>query len=421
MSRQDGDRGVFGRRGAALLGLAGGALAVTLFFFVFGEEPEGVESHGADAFSRSALGYRALAAFLEEAGATVLVSRFAPQASLGPAAGLVLLEPEAAVPGPDPELRRRLEGAERRGAPVVLVLPKWRARPDPDAPGWVSGVEPMPAWLAARVLEDALGAEGLDEPVRRFLEAGPWRGPLAEGGLAPALDRPQLLAPGLENLVPLLATERGVLVARHRERPLTVVADPDLLNTHGLGRGDNAVVAHRLFVVRPVPYAPSADRPPPPPSAWVVDETLHGFERAPSLWRELLELPLGLFTLQAFLLGVLAVWAAVRRFGRPLPPPPRLATGTATLVDNTARLLTFGGHHGDAVERYLRLVAEQAGEVFGVPAHLGRRARIARLAEIGRARGAREDFEEIARRVVGLGERGSDPRRARNLARRRAS
>lgn len=414
MSRQGAGDGIFGRRAAVLLAVAGFAFAISLFFLVFGEEPEEVESPGADAFSRSALGYRALAAFLDEAGTTVLVSRYAPVESLGPGAGLVLLEPEAVVPGPDPELRRRLEGAERRGAPVVVVLPKWRSRSDPEKRAWVSAVEPMPDWVVSRVLEDALGAELDDDAVGRFLDTGPWRGPLAEG-IVPALDRPQLLAPGLDGLEPLLWSDRGVLVARHRERLLTVVADPDLLNTHGLGRGDNAAVAHRLFVGGPgLPVDP-------PPPAWVIDETLHGFERAPSLWRELLELPLGLFTLQAFLLGLLAAWAAVRRFGRPLPPPPRLAAGTATLVDNTAGLLSFGGHHGNAVKRYLQLVAEQAAEVFGVPAHLGRRERIVRLAEIGRTRGAREDLEEIARRVAGLGERGADPHRALNLARRLAA
>ncbi|MGD2115181.1 MAG: hypothetical protein PVG07_09010, partial [Acidobacteriota bacterium] len=74
----------FARRALLAVILAAVALGVTLFFYVFGEAPSEVASAGADTFSRSALGYHALTAFLERSGARVRVSRFEPLRAVGP-------------------------------------------------------------------------------------------------------------------------------------------------------------------------------------------------------------------------------------------------------------------------------------------------------------------------------------------------
>jgi len=392
----------FGRRALWWIASAAVCFAVTLFFYVFGEAPAEVSSPGADTFSRSALGYQALVTFLGEAGGAVRVSRFGTAGLVGPEAGLLLLEPPTGIGRLD-EVLSLVSGAVENGAPVVVVLPEWSWTVDPDDRSRVGSVEPIAARRLSRLLGVLLAApsrnlaedEGQWTPIRPRGSAAesPLTGPLAEG-LHPVLVRPQVLPRDLPWFEPLLETAVGPVIVTDPKRRLTIVSDPDLLNTHGLGLGDNAELARRLFLGS----WDDAGRP----SAWVVDETLHGFERVPSITRELLELPLVFFTLQAALLAGLAVWSAARRFGKALPAPPRLAAGTHTLIDNTARLLAFGGHHAEAVERYLDAALADGVAAFGVPTSLGRRARVARLAEVAAARGATEDLEDIARRVAAL-------------------
>jgi len=413
--------GLFGKRALWWIAAAALSFAVTLFFYVFGEAPAEVSSPGANTFSRSALGYDALVTFLGEAGGTVRVSRFATASRLGPSAGLLLLEPPTDDDSMD-AVRTLVSGAIKRRAPIVVVLPKWSWQGDPDDPSRVRSVEPLAAHRIGRLISVLMAAPSVDAAKK----AGRWAplrpqgsaahsdftGPLADG-LAPELARPQVLVDRLPTFEPLAATSAGSLVVVDPSRRLTLVADPDLLNTYGLGRGDNAALARRLFLGG---EAPLAD-----PAVWVVDETLHGFERVPSVTREMLELPLVFFTLQAALLAVLAAWSAARRFGKALPAPPRLAAGAWTLIDNTARLLAFGGHHADAVERYLDAMVADVAEAFGVPGRLSRRARVARLVEVSAARGVTEDLEDIVRRVAAL--RSGAPAqavaaRAFNLARR---
>jgi len=400
------------RRGALLVTAAAVALGATLFFSVFGAGEGPARSAGADSFSRSALGYHALAAFLEQAGATVVATRYRPLDSVGPQAGLMLLEPPT-----DPDLaeqvRQLVEGALDRGAPVLVVLPERSWQVDAWEPSRVARVDPLTvgrlAGLVAAVTgvagegavdgEDASDAHTTPRRSVRGLARQHWEGPLAEGARVELVESQTLPLEEI-GMEPELFGDLGGVVLRDPERRLTLVTDPDLLNNHGIGRGDNALVARRLFL------DPTAGGP--APAVWVIDETLHGFERAPSVARELLAFPLSLFSLQVALLAIVAVWSAVRRFGSPVPLPPRIPGGTATLVENTARLLDMGGHHAVTLHGYLEAVVDRAGEALGVRVGEGRRDRITRLSAAARQRGVGEDLEDIARRVAGLGRRLGD-------------
>lgn len=384
----------FGRRAVWIVVAAATAFGVTLFFSVFGGEPVEVVSVGGDTFSRSAVGYHALGAFLEEAGVEVRISRYRTLETVGPGTGLLLLEP----PVGEHEAERvagLVAGAAARGVPTVVVLPKWRPLADSDDRSRAAKVLPLETeWvegLLAALFEEA-GSEAAGLLERSELESAALdgAGPLASD-LTLELVHPQVLTGELPNVEALATTSAGAVVVHDPARRLTVVSDPDLLNTHGLGRGDNALLAHRLLVGREGS-----------PATWVVDETLHGYEVVPSMVRELLELPLALFTLQTLLLALLATWAAARRFGRPLEPPPRLEGGSRTLIDNTARLLAVGGDHAEALDRYLDLVVDDGGAAYGAPAGLGRPERVAHLAAAAKRRGVTHDLNEIARRTLGL-------------------
>ncbi len=109
---------------------------------------------------------------------------------------------------------------------------------------------------------------------------------------------------------------------------LYVLADPEALGNAGLHRGRNA-----YFLLAVLDHIRTDD------GGIVFDETLHGHEVVPSLWRELLSFPLVLVSLHVLLLLAVVVWAAMNRFGAPRSVPPALEPGTHFLVENTARLL----------------------------------------------------------------------------------
>jgi hypothetical protein len=398
--------GPFRRRTVLVLALlGGGALAATLLFAVFGPKPSGGDAV-ATAVRRSAVGYQALVQLIAaevpvEAGRGLYPSRLSPQRPL-----LVL--------DPSPQQVEQLPGtlalAAAEGVPVVLVLPKWAADLDPVRTGWVANVSLKAAVLARTVARTAVesglgveeeaatdetGEEGADDDtdagtstrveVVRPAATGAltWESPLLSrtaAGTAPPrpdLPQPQLLTDSGDALVPLLSFEKGILIAKVADADVYLVSDPDLVNVAGLGRGDNAVVAHRLFVDLLAP------------DAWVVREGSFGaLPPESSVWAALFRPPLEVVTLHVAVLALLALWLATARFGRPLEAPPRVPPGKRTLVDNTARLLETAGDPGDALERYLRLTTEAAAERLGLPPGLSVDERRRRLHRIARSRGA---------------------------------
>ncbi|MEL6907612.1 MAG: hypothetical protein AAFP22_19550, partial [Planctomycetota bacterium] len=250
-------------------------MALTLFFSLTAEPPAPMTALPS-AYSRSALGYEALAESLDDLGQTVLVSRWRSGRRARPSVPVRVLEP---VEEHLEEVDNVLIDAARRGAPAVLGLPKWRGTP--DLRGWVTEVALVShdEALAPLVLVQGGGAE----LVTPETPTG-WSSTL--GVPAPELPhQPQLLAPGV--VEPLVWCDQGVLVGTLESpwgAPVVVVSDPDLWSTHGLGRGDNAVIVEALLG-RELGS-----------TGVVFDETIHGFERAPSLWTELTTFPLSLFT-----------------------------------------------------------------------------------------------------------------------------
>jgi hypothetical protein len=100
----------------------------------------------------------------------------------------------------------------------------------------------------------------------------------------------------------------------------------------------------------------------------VVDETLHGYERAPSMWREAFSPPL-VFSIGHVALALLVVvWGAGARFGAPQAPPPPFEPGTHGLLRTTAELLRAGGHVREALPRYLAAVVEHVKAALHAPA-----------------------------------------------------
>lgn len=392
------DEAIFSRRVALGLAWTGGlTLAVTLLYMIFADPGAEIDVLGANSFSRSALGYRALTEALGQE-VPVVVSRLASEHKATPTAPLLLLEPPAHRDGLA-RLARTIDSVRERQVPAVVVLPKWRGSREPIGfagapPGWITKVEPLPVDEPRKVLATLFGeAEATAEVHRDVSAADPE---------AAELPYPQLIRSS--RLETVLAYGGDALVARLPDAEIYVIADPDLLNTAGLGRGDNARLVHELLIGRLAP------------EALVVDEVLHGFGQSQTLWRALLEFPLICVTLHLAALLAAVLWATTSRFGRPLRPPPRLPPGKLTLLDNTARLLTLAERSRHAVERYLELTVRQAARRASLPPGLSFRQRLDRLSELGRRRGLEEDLGHLAWCVDRLPLEGVEPARALKLA-----
>ena len=393
--------GGFSRRALGwIIGSVAVSLAVTLLLTIRAETLDR-RPPTANSFSYSALGHNAVVDFLRKMGLGVVPNRSMSGGDAGPRRPLVLAEPNPYGAGWDPEHLKELAGrAKNRKAPLVLVLPKWHAgAPRKDKPEWLTSVRPLPE-------EDVLAAAAaLDDPDLQKLSLGrqrnargctaAWRSGDSPAQLKVAVQWVQLLdLQPASKLQPLVSCSGGTLIA-HRPATATspwilLIADPDLLNNQGLGRGENALLIYQLFERRL--EATGA----------VFDETIHGLTRTPGLLAEATSFPLVLAVLQGLVLLGVVVWAGVGRFGKPLPVSLGLAAGKEILIDNTAKLLANGGHAADGVVRYFRQVTRAVAAHYFLPPDLPDGERIAKLQRITDARGVRMRLAELEQTLLHL-------------------
>jgi len=313
-----------------LVAVAASSLALAVAMAIF-QPNVAVESVGPSSFSHSALGHSAFTELLRARSIPVMVSRYASAERAGTRGLLLLAEPAV---GGDEARERRLRSMVGSSRHVLLVLPKWRGVPDQGHPGWISGVQRLPLNAA----DTTLSAAGVAATVVAPATLGPCDVPSRL-----ALVQPQLLKIHGDTVRPLISCGEGVLLAEVARdgRQLLVLADPDVIENHGLGVADHAALA-----------LDAVERVRPAGQTVVVDETLHGHERVPSLWRELFTFPLALAVLQGALALAALIWSGLGRFGAPLPAPPPFASGKTVLIDNTAALMRSAGHSAYALGRY---------------------------------------------------------------------
>lgn len=403
-----------------------GGLLVTLYFMVFGVETSTLDSAGADSFSRSALGHHALVAFLQASGTPVLRSRGGSADKTREKVPLLVLEPAAT--GTLEQFQSMIKSAKHDGVSALVALPKWHGEEREDHAGWLAKVTLLPArqpgWVLAKLLdvledsapttpnsktsdgktpdgktpdgetedgreddrhEDATprsDAPSYERWIKRPGHAVTWPAPWGD---AIDLAQPQLIAEGL--LEPVLATGEGVLAGWLPQSHVLIISDPDLLNNAGLAKGRNAALVEHLLI-----ETLGAE-------GFVLDEVLHG--HGENIHRALLRFPFICLTLHALWLALLVAWrAAMGRFGRPLPLPPRVPPGKQTLIDNTAQLLATGRRGRGALMRYLEAMLRRASRRAGLVPAATCRQQAATLGRLARARGARRDIVALAARCL---------------------
>ena len=337
-----------------------------------------VRSAGANTFSYSAIGHRAFVEILERVEMPVLVSRYDSAGKAGSSSLLVIAEPKPPT-ATATELKRLLSARN-----VLLVLPKWDGAVRGLVPDWLAGAELMPADEAQQMLTAVLGAGSVLRPEGGLtLDTGPFP--------SPTLAAPQLFqAPGID---PVIGGPQGILLGRLDRgwSTIWVLSDPDILSNHGIGQGDNALLAVRMI-----------DHVRPQGGAIVIDETIHGFEAEPQLTRAIFETPLAITAVIAVVTLAVLLWAATARFGAPLPTTRPIAPGKAGLIDNTASLLEFGGHGVAILNRYLRVTLRDVSQALHAPAQLRGDALVGWFDRIGKRRGVGVTCAEICREVAGV-------------------
>ena len=144
--------------------------------------------------------------------------------------------------------------------------------------------------LAERILEAAaISGEVVRPPDEK--EPRVWTERIA--GLVPTLKEPQFIIS--QDVEPIVAAGDFILLGRVDEahRDLWILTDPDLLANHGLHEGQNASIA-----VKAIQRIRGGG------GSVVIDEEMHGYGTAHSVWRALLTFPLVLVTLHAALASV---------------------------------------------------------------------------------------------------------------------
>lgn len=391
--------GGFSRRTLGwIIGSVAISLAVTLLLTIRTETLDRRPPEN-NSFSYSALGHNALVEFLRKMEIVVVPNRSMAGGDIGPRRPLVLAEPDPRGPGWNPEHLKELAGrAKDRKAPLVLVLPKWHAGAShKDKPEWLASVSPLSfsEILATAAALDDPDLQGLSLERQRSAQGctSTWRSGDSPAQLKVDVQDVQLLQPA-SNLKSLVSCSGWTLIA-HRPATATspwiiLIADPDLLNNQGLGRGKNALLIHQLFT-RELGATGA-----------VFDETIHGLTRTTGLLAEATSFPLVLAVLQGLVLLGVVLWAGMGRFGKPLPVSLGLAAGKEILIDNTAKLLESGGHAADGVVRYFRQVTRAVAAHYFLPPDLPDGERIAKLQRITDARGVRMRLAELEQTLLHL-------------------
>jgi hypothetical protein len=275
---------------------------------------------------------------------------------------------------------------DRRGAKAtLLILPKWLTAPDQLHSGWVYEAGLLtPAFVARRLDEVAKVAKVAiaQRETQRSLAAGEeW----LEGIEAPLPRSPQYISG--ERVKPLLAGPGGALLAQLGEGALYVLADPDLMNNHGLKDPRTARAALRMIEALNVTDSTEVD----------FDLTTNGFARKPNALKLIFEPPFLALTLALFVAALLAGIHGAFRFGPEAEEERAIAFGKAALVENSAGLIKLARREHRVGGAYADLIAEEAARASGAPAALRGaelEAYLDRLSAPGSAR-----FSELAARA----------------------
>ena len=347
MAPADSAQGAFNAR-LMLVVTAIGVLAFMAMLVLGAYAPDLRSGHngGSHALSNGATGFSGLVRLADATGQHPVIIRSTPDFD----------SEDLAVITPDHGWAQLGDILQRRGARATLVvLPKWESQADPLKTGWVRIAGLLSPDDPARTLAPT-------DPlvIRRDKSRGqPLRpvDPTAPSALAFLAPRVLQTMSG-PRVKPLIVDGYGrVVLGQVGSGHLYVLADPDLINNHGMGdiRQARAAVALLQFL-----NSTGAD-------AVLFDVTANGLGRSRSPLKLAFDAPFLAVTLTIFAAMALAAWQALARFGPVRRPARAIAFGKAALVDNSAALIRKAGREAALGPRYVQLIRERAIALFALP------------------------------------------------------
>ena len=347
-----------------------------------------VQDGRAHALSRSAIGFAGAPILMKGLGHDTVVSRVR-STHLDEAA--VVITPEGS------EKPEALQPFAEAGQ-LLIVMPKWSAAPDPVRRGFVRkrGVASgdYDELFAAYSKATRIGvARGSSKPVLRGA------GPMGDTYRLGTIDRLQTVSG--EGWVPVLVDGAGSMVlAYSRKHPsVWLLADPDLLNNHGLASLDTARAGAAILSR----VSDDGERP------LIFDVTLNGYERGRGIWRTMLEPPWLAATLIGVAVALLMGVHALARFGQPHRRARAFALGSRALVDNSAGLVRMAQREHELAPAYAALIRARVIRAAGGHTaeehwleHLAERRGVSapgELAAEAEQAKTRDDLLEVARKL----------------------
>jgi hypothetical protein len=406
------------------------SFAAFIVLSAFADDLRKPEDGGTHALSKSAVGFAGIVSLLQGDGRAIRLSR----GSLGETSGST----EMGVLTPDVGQIVSAEDVAGAWGGVLIVLPKWDAWPDDEHPGWVRSDGLANSADVERVLQaldkgfivgQAPGASDVTLKVEDGVGGDIAAGRIERLQTMVSIDIEPILTDGNDRMVlGVLRPDYGVDPATLEEGPapeqetvdeaeefrsveentgeaspedsewvdpegydygrrIFVLSEPDLLNTKGLASVATANAGLRVIEM----IAP--DKQPV-----IFDMTLHGMERSRSFMKLLLEPPfLPAVLCLAFAGGLMAVNAIAgqmrMRSGR------EIALGKATLVENSALLVSMVGRDVHMGRRYAAMTRLLAATAAGAPVRSSEAQQTAMLDAA--SRGAHETrFSELAAEVA---------------------
>lgn len=372
------------------------ALVASLILMAVSEDASVANNANANVFSRSAIGHRALIESMKATGYPVLISQFNSLEKSKDAALLALLEPQ-----PNGTGRRGLETLLQADN-LLLVLPKRYSNRSLINPGWAEETSLYGAQSVETVLKIAV-------PDGTVLRPGDDQSDIAaDRQYTLALPDPQLIKSG--ELTPIIGDAEGMLLGYRQDdsQVLWVLSDPDILATHGLGKADNAKFIFSVLTSQMADHG-----------VIVVDETIHGFRRNPSLSSNLVRPPILYVLISAVILAAALLAASTQAFGsRDRGDEPAFEGNKQQLINNTVDLLHFGGYQADITTRYFDQILRDVAIKLHAPPGLDR-ARLAKWIDaVGDRKGVTKRYQAIRTRYThDMARRGSSQQFLVGLAR----
>lgn len=335
----------FRTRTVLILVAAGFILALGfLLVSAYGDRVDRQRGNVPSPASRFATGFYGLTKLVELSGGTVSLSSDLEER---PERGILILTPNI---GTKSEEIRQAMGAH--DGPILVILPKWVAVPIKDRPNREQRLSTVsPERLVAMLAQTVTIAPHSEKAGTRLRYSSALTGsPFRIDGEIQAVES--------DKLVPLIVAPDGASVLSQVGASGTyILADPDLLNNHGLAHRQNARAALALL----------ATLNPDTPGTVIFDTMLPYGSGGRNLLQLAFEPPFAGVSIALLIAALLAVIATLARFGPVRREARAVPFGKAALIDNIVSLARRARRTREGGSAYADAIRDWAARRLALP------------------------------------------------------